>query len=112
MDFATFAEFADSSSISLMKIERVNPSGNVAVFKRSSVFKWLSAQRLGGIYDNIYRHPEKPELPTVFCEFLRKTVPGWNDAASIRFYAEWVSVLPTEQSKNPLKRQLVFECKQ
>jgi hypothetical protein len=82
------------------------------VFKRSGVFKWLSGERLDGIYNNIYRHPEKPELPMAFCGFLKKTVPGWADATLVKFYVERVSVVPTEQSKNPLERKLFFECKQ
>jgi predicted DCC family thiol-disulfide oxidoreductase YuxK len=93
-------------------VERVDGAGNVAVFDHRSVFKWLSGYRLAAIYDNIYRHPERPELPTAFCGFLRRTVPEWNDATLIRFYVERVSVLPTELSKNPLERKLFFECKQ
>ena len=94
-------------------IERVDRSGNVAVFDRSSSeFKWLRGERLAAIYDNIYRHPERPELPTAFCRFLRRTAPDWADAVVIRFYVEHVSVLPTEWSKPPSQRKLFFECTQ
>jgi predicted DCC family thiol-disulfide oxidoreductase YuxK len=106
----TFSHIA-TPKIRSFAVTRVNPSGKVAVFKRSGIFKWLSGERLGSVYDNIYRHPEKPELPTAFCGFLRKTVPGWADATLIQFYVEHVSVVPTEQSKNPLDRTLFFECK-
>jgi hypothetical protein len=89
-------------------VERIDRTGNTAIYNPIRP----SATRLAGIYNNIYGHPGKPELRTAFCKFLRKSVPGWNDAASIRFYAERVSVVPTEQSKNPLERHLVFECEQ
>ncbi len=107
----TFNHIA-TPTIRSFSVERVNLSGDVTVFKRSGVFKWLSGERLDGIYNNIYRHPEKPELPMAFCGFLKKTVPGWADATLVKFYVERVSVVPTEQSKNPLERKLFFECKQ
>ena len=99
-------------TIRAFAVERVDRAGNVGAFDSHSVFKWLSGYRLAAIYDNIYRHPERPELPTAFCGLLRRTVSEWNDATLIRFYVERVSVVPTELSKNPLERKLFFECKQ
>ena len=57
-------------------------------------------------------------VQAVMCEqklnlrVLKKTVPGWADATLVKFYVGQVSVVPTEQSKNPLERKLFFECKQ
>ena len=99
-------------TIRAFAVERVDRAGYVSLVNRSEVFKGLSGERLSAIYDNIYRHPERPELAMAFCGFLRRTIPGWADAPSIRFYVERVSVLPTERSKNPLQRKLFFECKQ
>jgi len=110
----TFSHVA-RPEIRTFAIERMDRTGNIAVYERldafHGVYRGLSAEWLAAIYNNIYSHPENPELATAFCEFLRKNVPGWNDAASIRFYSERVSVLPTEQSKNPLERRLFFECR-
>lgn len=108
----TFARIL-TPEIRTLALQRIDRSGNVAVYERldafHSVCSWLSGEWLEAIYNNIYSHPEKPELAIAFSEFLIKSVPGWSDAASIRFYAERVSILPTEQSKNPSDKQLFFE---
>jgi len=104
--------------IRTLAIERIDRTGNTGIFEHSDAFwsihryKWLSAGWLDAIYNNIYSHPENPELASAFCKFLRKNIPGWNDATSIRFYAERVNIVPTEQSKNPLEKRLFFECGQ
>jgi hypothetical protein len=107
----TFNHIA-TPTIRTFAVERVDPSGNVAVLTRLGGFKSPSNEGLRGIYDNMYRHPEEPELPTAFCGFLRKTVPGWADSTLIQLYVELVSVVPTERSRNPLEKRLFFECKQ
>ena len=104
----TYSHIA-TPTIRTFSIERVDHAGNIALFKH---LKWLGGEHLFAVYDNIYRHPQTPEVLTAFCELLRRTVPGWADASSIRFYVEKVSVLPNERSKNPLQRKLVFECNQ
>jgi len=54
--------------IRTLAVERIDRAGNIAIYNPIRP----SAERLGGIYDNIYGHPEKPELPTAFCEFSEK----------------------------------------
>ena len=93
-------------------VDRVDRAGKVAVLDSRGLCKWLSMYWLAPIYDNIYRHPERRQLQIAFCKLLRRTVPGWSDATSIRFYVERVSVVPTQWSQNPLERTLFFESKE
>jgi len=103
-----------TAEIRTLAIELDDGTGTIAAYDSHdvSVLSGIPESRVAAIFDNIYRHPERPELPTAFCEFLRKRVRGLNNVAPIRFYLERLTVVPTEQSKNPLDRQLFFECKQ
>jgi hypothetical protein len=111
--FTSFPSFEqiETGRMMLFRVEKIDDAGNTASLYPSSALKALDIFRFQVICDNVYRHPEKPEIGMAFCRVLRESMPDCDRSFAIRFYAEENSVLPWESGKNPLTRRLVFECK-
>jgi len=108
--FPSFHHIATERTM-LFQLERVDSAGNTDFLDLPSEVKALDIFRVQAICDNIYRHPEKPEIGTAFCKVLRESMPDCDRSFAIRLYAEENSVLPWERWNNPLSRRLVFECR-
>jgi len=108
--FPSFHHIATEKTM-LFRIETVDDAGNTTSLDPASALKVHDIFIGQAICDNIYRHPEKPEIARAFCKVLRESMPGRDRKLPIRIYAEENSVLPWESGMNPLARRLVFECK-
>lgn len=108
--FANYPTFQDIAKpqTQTFSIEWINKDGKVISLDKSLLFKDIPPQRLKGMLNNISRNPE---LFSPFCDLLKRVLPDIEDATAIRFYKEEITLVPSKQNENPLKRELVQEIK-